>query len=159
MPDDTPPQGGAETPARARPTMLPDAITRPAPTPERVLTPPDALPSARPPLSWPAAMESALDKLSRRALRFAIGVMILKLQSSGKMSPEALVALTVCAVGIEAAVRGLRERKAATVAALAIPLVLGVAGHASGFTPLSDAAAYITAMGIPLASLFGPTRA
>lgn len=117
------------------------------------LTPPDGTPSTKPatPVSWPAAIDSVVDKLTRRALRAGIALMMLKLQLTGKMSPELLLGLTICAVGVEAAIRGLREKKPAVAAAVVIPLLLGAAGGLSGVGWISDAAVWITALGLPVA--------
>lgn len=116
-------------------------------------TPPDGTPSARPstPVSWPAALDSVVDKLTRRALRGGIAVMMMKLQIAGKMTPELLIGLSLCAVGVEAAVRGLREKKPAVAAAVVIPLLLGAAGGLSGVGWISDAAVWVTVLGLPLA--------
>lgn len=120
------------------------------------LTPPDGTPSTRPPRSWPEAIEATVDKLTRRALRGGIALAMVKLQLAGRMSPEVLVGLTVCAVGVEAAVRSVRERKPAVAAAVLIPLVLGAAGRAAGVEWMADAAVWVTAIGLPLA---GPVLA
>lgn len=117
------------------------------------LTPPDGTPSTRAaaPVGWPAAIDSMADKLSRRGLRAGIALMMLKLQLAGRMSPELLLGLTICAVGVEAAIRGIREKKPAVAAAVVIPLLLGAAGSLSGHGALSDAAVWITALGLPVA--------
>lgn len=117
------------------------------------LTPPDGTPSTKPAaaVSWPAAIDSMADKLSRRGLRAGIALMMLKLQLAGRMSPELLLGLTICAVGVEAAIRGIREKKPAVAAAVVIPLLLGAAGSLSGHGALSDAAVWITALGLPVA--------
>ena len=117
------------------------------------LTPPDGTPSTRAaaPVGWPAAIDSMADKLSRRGLRAGIALMMLKLQLAGRMSPELLLGLTICAVGVEAAIRGIRDKKPAVAAAVVIPLLLGAAGGLSGVGWLSDAAVWITALGLPVA--------
>ena len=78
-------------------------------------------------------------------------LMMLKLQLAAKMSPELLLGLTICAVGVEAAIRGIREKKPAVAAAVVIPLLLGAAGGLSGVGWISDAAVWVTAFGLPLA--------
>lgn len=149
------------TPAQ-RPTIIPDrpktpAAPLPAAPPPRVLTPPDATPSQRPSLparTWPEVVDGAIDKITRRALRGGVALLIFKLQIARAASPEALIGMAVCAVGLEAVVRAAKERKAAALAAVAIPLALAGAGHLLDVELLTHAGVYVAALGLPFASYF-----
>jgi CheY-like chemotaxis protein len=141
----------------SRRTRTPPKATAAQPGAE--LTPPDGTPSARPPRAWPEAIEALVDKLTRRLLRGGIAVAMVKLQLAGKMSPEMLVGLSICAVGVEAAVRSVREKKPAVAAAVLIPLLLGAAGRATGVGWLSDASVWVTAIGLPFAGSVLGSRA
>lgn len=161
MPDDTPK-------SVSRPTMLPERPQTPAaPLPAvpvaRVQTPPDGTPSQRPaatPRTWPEVVDAAIDKITRRGLRGGVALLIFKLQLARAASPEALIAMGGCAVGLEAAVRAAKERRAATVAAVAIPLAMAAAGHLFDVELLTHAGVYIAALGLPFASyLSAPTSA
>lgn len=99
-----------------------------------------------------------MDKLTRRLLRGGIALAMVKLQLAGKMSPGVLVGLSICAVGVEAAVRSVREKKPAAIAAVLIPLLLGAAGRLSGQSWLTDASVWVTAIGLPLAGYVLPSR-
>lgn len=90
------------------------------------LTPPDGTPSTKPgsPVSWSAAIDSVVDKLTRRALRAGVALMMLKLQLAGKMTPELLVGRSICAVGVEAALRGLRENVGSGKSEVPVPETL-----------------------------------
>lgn len=145
---------GARSPSR-RTRTPPKAVAQSAVAVDGpdALTPPDGTPSTRPAtaVSWPAALDSVVDKLTRRALRGGIAIMMMKLQIAGKMTPEVLIGLSICAVGVEAAIRGFREKKPAVAAAVAIPLVLGAVGGLSGVDWIADVGVWVTALGLPLA--------
>ena len=161
LPDDAQP----DTPAR--PTIVPERPKTPAePVPaaplRRLTTPPDGTPSQRPsmpPRSWPEVVDAAIDKITRRALRGGVAVMIFKLQLARAASPEALIAMGICAVGLEAAVRAAKERKAAALAAVMIPVAMAGAGHLFDVELLTHASVYTAAIGLPFASYFTSTSA
>lgn len=155
MTDDTPKSA-------SRPTIIPErpktpAAPLPAATPPRVQTPPDATPSQRPLMparTWPEVVDAAIDKVTRRALRGGVALLIFKLQMARAASPEALIGMAVCAVGLEAVVRAAKERKAAALAAVAIPLAMAGLGHVLDVELLTHAGVYVAAIGLPFASYF-----
>lgn len=139
-----------------RPTVVPEPpaapeplhSTRPPP-PHSDTTPPSGTVAWKPParpLAWSEVVDRLGDTLTRRGLRALIGYWIYHLQATGKLSPETLIGLVACAVGVEAAVRAWRERKASTAVAVALPLTLAVAGELARVAPLTHAAGYLAAV-------------
>lgn len=110
------------------------------------------LPTARQLTSF-EAMHHAVNDLSRRALRFGVSFMIFKLQLAGKLTPEAAIALTACALGVESAIVAWREKKLPAAAGLTVlPLLLAGLGSLAPQAVFMDAAGYAAALIAPLAS-------
>lgn len=134
------------TPPPEQPLPRPSRAPAPPPrneTPARGSSrPPDATPS-----TWPAALSSTVDMLTRRALRGIVAWLIYRLQSGGHGSAEAVVGLVVCAVGIDAAMQLYQRSRGAAAAAVALPVLLALAGEATGSRELVDAGAYVAGIG------------
>lgn len=127
---------------------LPRPSRAPAP-PQRTETPPrgSSRPPGAPPSTWPAALTGAVDMLTRRALRGIVAWLIYRLQAGGHGSAEAVVGLVVCAVGVEAALQLYQRSRGAAAAAVALPVLLALAGEATGTRSLVDAGAYVAGLG------------
>lgn len=143
---------GRATPAPDRALPAPSRVPAPpAPAPARdQSTPPGA-----PVRGWPQAADAIVDKLTRRALRGGAAVLVYRLQSSGHGSTESIVALVALAVGVDAALSAWQRSRPAAAAAVALPVLLALAGEASGAPHLVDAGAYTAALGAVVASRLG----
>lgn len=143
---------GRATPAPERALPAPSRVPAPpAPAPARdQSTPPGA-----PVRGWPQAADAIVDKLTRRALRGAAALLVYRLQSSGHGSTESIVALVALAVGVDAALSAWQRSRPAAAAAVALPVLLALAGEVSGAPHLVDAGAYTAALGAVVASRLG----
>lgn len=146
-------------PDTARTSPAPDPPWSESPRPSQPLpphhdaTPPTGTPAAllARPLQWPEVVDRIVDTVTRRGLRVLIGYWTFRLQSMGKLDATAALVLIVCAVGVEAAMRAWRERKPATAAAVALPVLLAGLGELARFAPLTHAAGYAIAAMMPFA--------
>ena len=118
-------------------------------------TPPEGSPLATTrALTWPEALQRIVADLSRRGLRFAVSMMIFKLQMTGKLDLSAALFLTACALGVESAILAWKERQLPLAAGMTLlPFVLAGLGQVAQQAALLDAAGYTAAL-LPLAGYF-----
>lgn len=86
--------------------------------------------------------------------------MIFKLQLAGKLTPEAAIALTACALGVESAIVAWKEKRLPVAAGLAaLPLLLCGAGELLGDGSFMTLGGYVSVMTVPMASWLNRWRA
>lgn len=127
-----------------------DAAPTPTPAPPQPLkiTPPEGSPLVTTrPLTWPEAIYRTASDLSRRGLRFAVSIMMFKLQLQGKLTPECAIAMTACALGIESAIVAWKEKRLPVAVGLtALPFLMAGFGELVQHAAIVDAAGYTAAM-------------
>lgn len=112
------------------------------------------------PMTWPETLYRVTSDLTRRGLRFAISLMMFKLQMTGKLTPEAAIALTTCALGVESAIMAWKERRMPAVMGITLlPFALAGLGELVQQVEITNMAGYTSAMLVPLAGYLTRTRA
>jgi len=139
------------------PTPVPGALV---PSLPKNVTPPDGLPLAQTrPLTWPESVHRTVSDLTRRGLRFSVSLMMFKLQLAGKLSPEAAIAMTACALGVESAIVAWKEKRLPVAVGLtALPFLLAGIGELAQQAALMNAAGYTSAFIVPLAGYLTRAR-